>query len=265
MMLASLLRSASRGRAPQILMYHAVADVAADPNEVCVSPQRFAEQLDYLRRRGLRGVSVRELLAAPPEERDNRLVALTFDDGYRNFVTHAAPALRQVGFSATLFAISGLLGRDNAWDSGGPQLPLVTADDLRALDRSGIEIGSHTRTHPQLTELDDERLGEEVNSSREALADVLGHDVEGFCYPYGAHDDRVVDAVRAAGYGYACAYKTHERYERHTLPRMHVGQRDGPLRLEAKLRVYDRVQRARSGPPSPGGLWSPPAVGDRCE
>ena len=67
---------------PMILMYHGVADVTEDPNQLCVTPGRFAEQMATLHRLGLRGVSVGTLVAAMRCGRQRGLVGITFDDGY---------------------------------------------------------------------------------------------------------------------------------------------------------------------------------------
>ena len=226
-------------------MYHSVSQVPYDPNHVCVRPWRFAQQMEHLRRRRLRGVSVRELLVASAVGEDRGLVGLTFDDGFDDYIEHALPVLRRFGFTATLYPVVALLGKSNRWDqaSRGPVLRVADAEQLRALRGSGTEIGSHTLTHVRLSRVDDEELEREVVESRERLEEILGGDVVGFCYPYGDHDERVVEVVRRAGYDYACAYQTHGRWDRFTLPRTHVGEPDGPVRLEAKLRIDDRLQR----------------------
>jgi peptidoglycan/xylan/chitin deacetylase (PgdA/CDA1 family) len=93
---------------------------------------------------------------------------------------------------------------------GGDQVPdfaaMMSWNEVRELHRAGHEIGSHSLTHPLLTELSDERLKEEVESSRRVLSEVLGAAVSSFCYPNGSHDARVAGAVRAAGY--ECAVTT---------------------------------------------------------
>ncbi len=81
---------------------------------------------------------------------------------------------------------------------------MMTPDQLRDLRRRGHEIGSHTLTHPLLPGLDDRELAVEIAGSRRRLESWLGEPVRGFCYPNGDLDQRVVEAVRRAGYEYAC-------------------------------------------------------------
>src|SRR5690349_1996761 len=111
-----------------VLMYHSVEPYTTDPYQVTVRPERFAQQLRCLYRRGRRGVSMRELLAA----RSTRgLVGLTFDDGYADFVRHVMPALDRYGFTATVFVVAGALGGTNSWDEPGPRKALMSADEVR--------------------------------------------------------------------------------------------------------------------------------------
>ncbi|HTS01633.1 MAG TPA: polysaccharide deacetylase family protein, partial [Thermoanaerobaculia bacterium] len=98
------------------------------------------------------------------------------------------------------FVVSGKLGGENDWDGETPGDRLLTAAGVRALAAKGIEIGSHGATHRALPPLSDAELDDEVRGSKAALEAVLGAPVVSFCYPYGAFDDRVVEAVRAAGY-----------------------------------------------------------------
>ena len=72
----------------------------------------------------------------------------------------------------------------------------------------GMEIGCHTRSHPRLTELDDDRLRDEVGDARKQLQDLLDDPIASFAYPYGDHDQRVVEAVRDAGYAAACVTRS---------------------------------------------------------
>jgi peptidoglycan/xylan/chitin deacetylase (PgdA/CDA1 family) len=228
-------------------MYHSVGDCSDDPYRITVTPDRLDRQLDWLRRRGLRGVSVAELLAARAGGTGGRLVGLTFDDGYADFVDAALPVLRRHGFGATLFVLPGRLGGDNAWDPLGPRKPLLTADGIREAAAAGVEIGSHGLTHVDLTEADDAALRAETAGSRALLAELTGAPVAGFCYPYGTVDRRAVDAVRAAGYRYACAIDPGPLTGPHALPRLHIGQRDTAVRLHLKYRLHRLRRRPVEG------------------
>ncbi|MFJ4618032.1 polysaccharide deacetylase family protein [Streptomyces sp. NPDC088812] len=238
---------AAPGPVPWVAMYHSVGDCSDDPYRITVTPERLERQLLWLSRRGLRGVSVAELLAARARGEGRDLIGLTFDDGYADFLTGALPVLRRHGCTATLFVLPGRLGGDNAWDPLGPRRPLLTADGVRRAAAEGVEIGSHGLTHVDLTRADDLTLKAETAGSRAALAELLGTEPDGFCYPYGTVDRRAVDAVRDAGYAYACAIDPGPLNGPLTLPRVHVGQNDTAPRLFLKYRLHRLRRRPVEG------------------
>ncbi|MDX3851296.1 polysaccharide deacetylase family protein [Streptomyces sp. AK02-01A] len=219
-------------------MYHSVADRTDDPYQVTVSPGRLEKQLRWLRRQGLTGVSMERLLRARGEGRGARLVGLTFDDGYADFADQAVPLLRRYGFTATVFVLPGRLGGTNEWDSPGPRKPLLTEDGIRAVAGAGMEIGSHGLCHTDLTEADDAVLAAETGHSRALLRTITGGEAAGFCYPYGTVDARVMEAVRAAGYTYACGISPGPLTGVFALPRVHVGEKDSGTRLHLKRRLH---------------------------
>jgi peptidoglycan/xylan/chitin deacetylase (PgdA/CDA1 family) len=223
---------------PLILMYHGIAEVGEDPNKLCVAPGRFAEQMTWLARRGLRGVGIGTLLDAMRAGQHRRMVGITFDDGYVNVLEAALPELRRHGFGATAFIISGRLGGTNEWDEG-PAWALMSADQVRALAAAGIEIGSHSATHVRLAGAGAEQLAAEVGASRPALADVVGTEIRGFAYPCGSMDAAARQAVRDAGYDYACAVEARVAdIGLMALPRIYIGQQDGAARMAVKRRIY---------------------------
>ncbi|MEU6124505.1 polysaccharide deacetylase family protein [Streptomyces sp. NPDC047123] len=228
-------------------MYHSVADPSDDPYEITVSPERLGAQLRWMRRQGLRGVSMKYLLEACAQGQEHNLVGLTFDDGYRDFAEHALPLLQQHDCTATVFVLPGRLDGENAWDPLGPRKPLLGAEGIRQLAECGMEVASHGLSHVDLTQADDRQLRREVSGSRAALHDLTGTDVQGFCYPYGHVDKRVVAAVREAGYGYACAIAPGPLAGTYALPRVHVGQGDTAWRLRLKLRTNRLRRRVLDG------------------
>lgn len=228
----------SLGRVPLILMYHGVADVAEDPNQLCVSPGRFAEQMTSLQRLGLRGVGIGALVDAMWAGRQRGLVGITFDDGYVNVLEAALPELRRRGFTASVFIISGRLGGTNEWDEG-PSWPLLSGHQVGELAAAGIEIGSHGSTHVRLAGLEAGQLETEVSGSRASLGELMGAPVRGFAYPYGSMDMAARRAVHDAGYDYACAVQTPMAdLGIMTLPRVYVGEQDGGARMTLKRFLY---------------------------
>ncbi|MFE5634356.1 polysaccharide deacetylase family protein [Streptomyces sp. NPDC056543] len=228
---------------PWVVMYHSIADTTDDPYRVTVSPVRFARQLHWLSDRGLRGVSVRELLDARAAGRAKGLVGLTFDDGYADFADSALPLLRRHGFTATVYVLPGRIGGENAWDDDGPRKPLLTEDGIVAVAEAGMEIGSHGLRHVSLPTVDTATLAEETRRSRELLEEITGGPVHGFCYPYGHIDARAVRAVREAGYRYGCAVDPGPLTCAHALPRVHIDEQDTPLRLAAKRLLHPLRRR----------------------
>jgi peptidoglycan/xylan/chitin deacetylase (PgdA/CDA1 family) len=223
---------------PMILMYHGIGDVPEDPNQLFVSPDRFAEQLDWMTRFGFEGVSMSTLLDAMRTGRHRKMIGITFDDGYTSVLDSALPELRRRGFGATAFIISDRLDGSNEWDTG-PAWRLLGADGVRELAAAGIEIGSHSATHARLAGLAPGELAAEVAASRAALAGVIGTDIRGFAYPYGSMDAAARSAVLAAGYAYACAVRTpRPDLGPMALPRIYVGQRDGAVRMTVKRLLY---------------------------
>jgi peptidoglycan/xylan/chitin deacetylase (PgdA/CDA1 family) len=190
-----------------ILMYHQVGEhrPGSALNRWRVREEDFLWQLDALRRRGYRGVALRDLFDTPSS--GTRRAVLTFDDGYRGVKERALPRLLSRGFSATVFVVADRTGGVNDWDGETPGEPLLSADEIRALHDAGIEIGSHGATHRALTRLDDADLHREVAGSKDTLERLTGTPVTSFCYPYGDFDDRVVTAVRAGGYRAACVIR----------------------------------------------------------
>ena len=191
-------RLPDRGLAVPILMYHRInvvtADTPAESRGLTVHPRDFERQLRWLRDHAYTSITQRELWDAlmcgrrlPP-----RPILITFDDGYRDVFFQASPALARFGFRATAYVVSG---RISAGDPSFLTWPL-----LRALERRGIEIGSHTVAHRDLTSLPDSTLLADLAGSRRTLERRLGHPVPWLAYPFGRNDARVRRQARRAGY-----------------------------------------------------------------
>lgn len=187
-----------------VLCYHALSE--RWPAALSTTPERFAAQLADLRRRGYAGTTFSALAAG---RAPRRAVAVTFDDGYASVRELAKPLLDAHGWPATIFVPTDFpgSGRPLAWEGTDRwlgtdhehELRGLGWDELRALAAAGWEVGSHTRSHPRLTRLDDATLRDELAGSRAACAEQLG-DCRSLAYPYGDADARVVRAAADAGY-----------------------------------------------------------------
>jgi peptidoglycan/xylan/chitin deacetylase (PgdA/CDA1 family) len=228
---------------PPVLMYHSISpSTAPDPHRLRVHPGRLDRHLRLLRRLGLRGVSLTELVRAAGRGAADGLVGLTFDDGYTDFLEHAVPVLQRHGMTGTVYVVAGRMGGQNEWDTG-PRFDIMDADRVRAVAAAGQEVGSHTMTHARLAGADATTLAAEVGDSKRALEEVLQSEVPSFCYPYGSYDAAAADAVRAAGYDNACVTGDYEPGDRVTLPRCYVSPGDTRAHVVARLARHVVRQR----------------------
>jgi len=147
----------------------------------------------WLRDRGYRSLSTEQVIAWAAQETPlpPRGVLLTFDDAYADLAEHAFPILRATGYSAVVYVVTGRLGEVNEWDSAvtSTMHPLLGADSIRGWAAQGIEFGAHSRTHPDLTQLTERQLRDEVLGSQSDLEALLARPVRSFAYPYGAVDE----------------------------------------------------------------------------
>jgi peptidoglycan/xylan/chitin deacetylase (PgdA/CDA1 family) len=217
-----------------ILMYHVIAPpIAGAPYpDLYVTRDDFAGQMRWLHDHAYTAVTLRHVydywtngVALPSHP-----VVVSFDDGYHSHYSNALPVLRALGWPGVLN-----LEVRNERHSWGLRLR-----QLRALARAGWEIDAHTINHPDLTTLSPARLRAEVAGSREEIRRQLHVPVDFFCYPSGRYDDRVVAAVRAAGYLGATTtrFGLGEADEPFTLKRVRIDGSDGVAGFAAKLESF---------------------------
>ena len=189
-----------------ILMYHKIADLpeAQDPKRLAVSPREFARQLEFLVENGYRCVPLDRAIedlsgTRPPIAKQ---VAITFDDGFRDFYTTAAPLLQRYDIPATVFMVTGCAGAMSAWRgrSGSGAASIMSWSEVREMAAAGFEFGSHTVSHPNLATLSSNRVRIEVADSKKKLEDELGRQIDLISYPYGSSDNRVQGIASERGY-----------------------------------------------------------------
>ena len=190
-----------------ILMYHNIGQPpeGARLRSLYVRTGAFARQMRVLRALGFQGLSMSAAMPYLRGEKTGRVAVITIDDGYVDAIENALPALRANNFSATCYMVSRRTGQYNDWDAAdlNVQKPLMSDAQVKEWHAAGMEVGAHSRTHPRLTNCTDAELLAEIAGSKSDLEALIGAPVTQFCYPYGDRDDRVVSAVRHAGYSAA--------------------------------------------------------------
>ncbi len=227
-----------------LLCYHALSE--GWPSALAVRPADFAEQVAAFVKLGYRFTTFHDAVRG---QADGRVCAITFDDAYLSTLKHAFPVLQELGLVATVFVPTAKIATaeplswpgieewlGSRWEG---ELTSMSWDELRDLAAAGWEIGSHTRTHPHLPEIDAEHLGLELGGSRATCEAELGKPCRTIAYPYGDYDSRVIEAAAAAGYEAGATLvssipSSDVRNAHLQRPRVAVYRDDGLRRIKAK-------------------------------
>jgi peptidoglycan/xylan/chitin deacetylase (PgdA/CDA1 family) len=168
-------------------MYHSVADGRKEKRhpyyQTVTTPQAFERQMKCLHDSGHSVMNLDQAVTAiqRADGSAKRPVVITFDDGFRDFYTNAAPVLAKYGFSATMYLPTAHVGETSRSFNG---TDCMTWSEVRELQRMGIQFGSHTVTHPHLSEMGVGDVEYEVRHSKAAIEERLGCAVTSFAYPY---------------------------------------------------------------------------------
>lgn len=204
-LLAPVLRDFT-GRQP-ILMYHKVARPRRDARlkGLYISRELFQRQMQQLR--------AAQFTSLPPgapatriDDAHARAITISFDDGFVNTLENALPALREFRFTGIQFLVADSLGKNNSWDvaAGDCSEPLMGVAQVKEWLAGGQQIGSHTLSHPRLSQIPLADARREIFDSKKKLEDTFGVSIEHFCYPYGDFNAAVRELVGEAGYQTAC-------------------------------------------------------------
>jgi peptidoglycan/xylan/chitin deacetylase (PgdA/CDA1 family) len=229
---------------PLLLAYHAVG-----AGSLAIPEPALRAQLVLLRRRGYVGLTAAE--AERRRQDRTRAVVVTFDDGFRS-VLRAKPILDEVGFPATVFAVTSFVesGEPLRWPGLERSEESLGWPELELLREAGWEVGSHTVSHRLLPDLDDADLERELVDSRATIERRLGS-CKTLAYPYGRADERTAAAAARAGYRAAFTLSRAHRPDE-PLRRPRLGLRSVDCGLRLRLRLSPAAALARRSRPAAG-------------
>lgn len=206
-----------------IIMYHHIRsyDREDDPigTNLSISEEIFSQHLGYLKDDGYTTITFDSLNKFPDNALPQKPIILTFDDGYDDNY-QAYKLLKKNGMLGTFYIISNYIDRAGH----------LTLEQVTEMSESGMEIGSHTMNHPDLSNISEEKLSSEIIESKARLEEIVKKPVESFCYPAGKYNLDVVKMVENAGYKTATTTKTgiaSTKDSRFELQRLRIGHNDG--------------------------------------
>jgi len=243
--LVRVISPTQRGFVP-ILKYHSISSNLFGHShpyfQINTQPEVFSKQMRWLKSKGYQAIHLSEMLDGLASGHDmSKKVVITFDGGYRDFLTEGFSVLKQCGFTATVFLVTDRIRRTPMRHEG---VDYLTWEDVRQLHDEGIQFGSHTATHPDLRSLELEQIDYEIGYSKEVIEQELGESVESFSYPFPfPEEDRdfarfIGDALENQGFKNGVSSiigRAHRHSNHYSLPRVPVNSWDTQDLLEAKL------------------------------
>ncbi len=227
------------------LMYHNVGIVPKEANlkSLYTNPKLFEKQIKLLHKLGFKTIGSKVIIEFLNGKDTEKSISITFDDAYKDVFENALPVLKHYNFKAIIFVPVGLVGDYNRWDFERVKVkkPIASWEDIKYALKEGFEIGSHTMTHRALTTLDNKSLKQEIELSKKILEDKLGTEINTFCYPYGDYDEKVISAVKEAGYKLAFSVNSGHIIKGdnpYTLKRLHMRHNTNVFRLLLKLSKF---------------------------
>ena len=222
-----------------ILMYHYLSTPPADADairqDLSVSPDQFESHLAYLRQAGYETISFQQLIFALSQQAElpPKPIIITFDDGYRDQYENAFPLLRQYGYIATFFIFNQPIDTYN--------ISYLTWEMVIEMHKAGMEFGSHSYDHPNLSGKDVDFLVYQILGSKEALEERIGEPVRIFSYPSGRYDALTIKVLESANFWGAVTTQPGARQSygrRFELPRVRINGNDSAANLADKLSYF---------------------------
>lgn len=179
-----------------ILMYHSIGSLSPSPTslerDLTVSPANFEQQLIYLKEKKYQTILMEDLFQTiyynkklPPKP-----IILTFDDGYDNHYYNVYPLLKKYKFKGSFYIITSLVNQPGR----------INQQQIKELADNGMEIGSHSVSHPDFSHLNEQEINNELHYSKLLLEKIINKKIYFFCYPSGKYNNHSFPILKKEGY-----------------------------------------------------------------
>ena len=175
-----------------IVMYHEIGNPDGPWEKLYVSKENFSDQIKYLFENGFNTITISDLQANREGKKNlpENPIILTFDDGYSSCYNYIFPLLKENNMTAVFYIYPGKFNKYNS----------LTEEQIKELADYGIEIGSHSMSHLNMTDFSTKQLIYEIRRSKEILEQITGKKISSFCYPAGRYSKKIIDILIQEGY-----------------------------------------------------------------
>jgi len=189
-----------------ILTYHSIDETGSI---ISTSPDHFRSQMQHLKNKQFNVISLKDIVTSLRNKLPlpQKSISITFDDGFKNFYSVAYPILKKYGFPATIFLVPGYCGKNNLWDGQPERIPILDLldwNEIQDMAINGMDFGTHTMHHPDLSKLSVEQAYIEITESKSLIQKYLRKDISFFAYPYGNQSKNIQKIVKEQFLG-ACS------------------------------------------------------------
>jgi peptidoglycan/xylan/chitin deacetylase (PgdA/CDA1 family) len=223
-----------------ILCYHRI-NPWYENDALTVNPEEFKRQINYFISKKFEFMNLEQYVSF---SRKNKKIVITFDDGFADNFLFAYEILHNLNLPFIIFLTVNFIGTEKLFSryKDKERDRFLTWNEVIEMSKNGVEFGSHSLTHPDLTKLEKEEIEKEIIDSKKIIEDKTGKEVKFFCYPYGFYNKEVIEIVEKAGYkGAVVNRKRNMKITKYTMPRVGIYGHNNFFTFKVKIwREYIR-------------------------
>tara|TARA_B100000686_G_C16775990_1_gene968499 strand:- start:1683 stop:2393 length:711 start_codon:yes stop_codon:yes gene_type:complete len=224
-----------------VLLYHSIDN---DNSPVSLNLADFEKHLLFLRKNNFISTDLNKL-----DEKNKKNIIITFDDGYKDNFLKALPLLKKYNYTAICYIVTSLIGKNNYWDNNKKEYSkkeLMSESDIVEWTKNGMEIGSHSHNHDNLTTLNNNEICDDLIKSKDKLENIIGKNIYSFSYPFGRINHHVYNNVKKIYKNAVTINRSRYNtllHDKFLIPRIDMGRKLSSFKIYLKLRtIYEDIK-----------------------